>query len=65
MFNDKKNSWKKTLNDTMLKFFWTMAVPTLLCERECRVIARKEERYVQAAEIKFLKGVKNVPDRIV
>lgn len=49
---------KKTRKETQLKFYKTMAIPTLLYGSECWVLKQREMSRIQASEMKFLRAVK-------
>ena len=48
----------KTRKETQLKFYKTIAVPTLLYGSETWITTKKEESRIQAQEMKFLRRVK-------
>ena len=49
---------KKTRQDTQMKFYRTMAIPLIAYGSETWVSLKKDESRVQAAEMRFLRGVK-------
>ena len=48
----------KTRNDTQIKFYKTMAVPTITYGSEVWVTSKKQEQRIQTQEMKFLRRVK-------
>jgi hypothetical protein len=48
---------KQTRKATQLKFYKTMAIPSLLYGSEGRMLRRKDESSIQSAEMKFLRAV--------
>ena len=52
-----KRSLKNTRRETKLKFYKVMAVPVLLYGCEFWTLTRKEERTIEAAEMRFLRSV--------
>lgn len=54
---------RKTRKETQLKFYKTMALPTLLYGSENWVLRRADESSIQSAEMKFLRAVKGCTRR--
>lgn len=52
-----KRSLKSTRKETKIKFYKVMAVPMLLYGSEFWILTKKEERRIEAAEMKFLRSV--------
>lgn len=53
-----KNLKKKTRKETQIKFYKTMAIPTLLYGCEAWTLKKNDINRIQSAEMKFLRGVK-------